>query len=417
MTHVTSTTSDISDLDLAGVESRVWDVVVIGAGPAGATTAFHLAQAGFDVLLVDKHRFPRDKVCGDGLIPDALTALNAMGLADVVRTAGHAVQKVSIYSPSRIRIEVNAECVTLKRRAFDRLLVDAAVEQGATLGVGEVCGIEEDEDGVRVSFRGSRARARARVGVVATGADISLLEGLGLVQRRQPSAIAVRCYVTSPVAIDDLVVSFDRSITPGYAWIFPLGSSEYNVGCGFFYGAGKRHKINLRTAFHNFTRRMPLARDLMATASRVTPLQGAMLRSGLSGSSCQRGEGIVCIGETIGATYPFTGEGIGKAMETGALAAELLADDLRRGVPHSIHELPARIREHLAPRYRGYHVAQRWLSRPWLNDLLAWRIARSQSLRDAAAGVLNETVDPRAIFSWRTFLPGGARRAIRARVR
>jgi len=112
---------------------------------------------------------------------------------------------------------------------------------------------------------------------------------------------------------------------------------------------------------------------------------------------------VVAVGEQIGTTYPFTGEGIGKAMETGEMAAEQVSAFLD-GDARALDAYAERVERDLRPRYHGYEVAQRWLARPWLNDLLSWRMRRGRWLREAAQGVVAETVDPARVFSWRGLL-------------
>ena len=107
------------------------------------------------------------------------------------------------------------------------------------------------------------------------------------------------------------------------------------------------------------------------------------------------------IGEAIGATFPFTGEGIGKAMETGELAAEVASRALGEADFDHLKEFPQRLERELKPKFLGYQLAQDWLSRPWLNDLVARRIRKSRFLQELVQGIVNETVDPREVFSVR----------------
>jgi flavin-dependent dehydrogenase len=305
--------------------------------------------------------------------------------------------------------------VTLKRDVLDALIVDAAVKQGAVFRVGAVTGIRQpSSDVVTAAIHDSDVELRARVMVVATGSDVTLLDQLGMVRRRKPSAIALRCYVRSEAEIDELVISFDRAIAPGYAWIFPLGDREYNVGCGVFFGRKGRPGVNLRQAFTRFVTETAVARPVMKAGSMATPIKGARLRAGLDGTVFDGPERIVPIGETIGTTYPFTGEGIGKAMETGALAAEQIHVALSKDVDWPLRQLTAKIERELAPKYRGYLVAQRWVSIPWLTDLLAARIRLDSALRENVAGVVNETADPRAVFTWRALASGWPRSGARS---
>jgi len=247
----------------------------------------------------------------------------------------------------------------------------------------------------------SRQTFRARVAVLAVGARVALLTKLGMLKRVEPSAAAVRCYLTSEKFLDRLIISYDRSIVPGYAWIFPLGNQEYNVGCGVFYRTLKDKTINLRDMFARFIADFPLARALFQEKEEVTPLVGAPLRCSLSGTQVAGHGNIVAIGESIGATFPATGEGIGKAMETAELAVEAIDHSFRSGSLKPLQRLPHMVRSELMPLYRGYQIAERWLSYPWLNDLVARRVQQSKLLQRLVSGVIAETVDPRKIFSIR----------------
>ena len=378
----------------------LWEVMIVGAGPAGSMAALHLASRGHRVLLIDKQRFPRDKICGDGLIPDAIRCLQRAGLYEKVSEVGWKTKEIVAFSPSRIRFEVPGDFLTVKRLILDEIIAREAVSKGATFCQGTVQAISRDPDGmIRASFSESSQQVRARIGIIATGADISLLKNLGMVSHLRASAVALRCYVRSSFNLNQLVISFDRSVIPGYAWIFPVGGEEYNVGCGMAYRDGVKTRGNLKEIFHNFVTEFPLVRELMKWGEILTPLQGALLRCGLKGSYPFKGKNILAIGETIGATFPFTGEGIGKAMETGELAASIVHKSLVEGNFQYLHEFPRLLEEELRPRYLGYQIAENWLSKAWLNDLIARRARKSRFLQNAFAGIITETVDPRTIFS------------------
>ncbi len=378
------------------------DVAIVGAGPAGATAAIHLSAQGHRVLLLDKDDFPRDKVCGDGLIADAIGALRRAGLYEEVRGLGYETRLCTVYSPSRVQVDVPGEFLTLKRLLLDDLIARKAIASGAKFLRHRVTGIEPQSNGsVLLTVRETDSPIRSRIVLLATGADVELPEKIGLVDGADHSAIALRCYVRSPVALDRLIISYDRSILPGYAWIFPLGNDEFNIGCGIFYNGNEHARVNLRDTFQTFVTEFPQAADIMRRAVSRTPLRGARLRCGLRGAATSGAGNILAIGETIGATFPYTGEGIGKAMETGELAAEIAHRALVSGDFNILREFPARLERELKPKFLGYRIAEEWLSRPWLNDFVARRIHKSKFLQDSVAGILNETVDPREIFSLR----------------
>lgn len=390
---------------LAEALDRFWDVAIVGAGPAGSTAAIHLANSGHRVLLLDKESFPRDKVCGDGLIADAVRCLRRAGLYDEVIARGFSSRIGTVYSPSRISFDVKGEFLTLKRSQLDALVARRATSAGARFCKARVRDLEVQPDKtLRLAVDGDERRLKARVVFLATGANVSMPSKLGLVSREGPSAIALRCYVRSAVALDRLVISYDKSIAPGYAWIFPVGDGEFNVGCGVAHAGKRSAEVNLREAFQLFITSFPLASEIMRHAESISPIRGAMLRCGLTGTEpCGPGN-LLVLGETIGATFPFTGEGIGKAMETGEIAAEVAHEALASGDLTRLGEFPARIEDELRPRFLGYRIAENWFSRPWLNDFASRRIRSSRFLQELFAGIVNETVDPREVFSLRGML-------------
>jgi geranylgeranyl reductase family protein len=397
--------SNFKQLDVSTAGARKWDVVIVGAGPAGSMAALHLAKRGHETLLLDKDSFPRDKVCGDGLIADSVRCLKRAGLYEEVRARSLKSDLGTVYSPSRIRFDVPGEFLTLKRVHLDALIVGRAVESGASFCQAKVSGVEAQPDStVNVSLDDGSTPLRSRIVFLATGANVQMPSKLGLVTEQGPSGVALRCYVRSPVPLDRLVVSYDRSIAPGYAWIFPLGNGEYNIGCGVSYRKQSSSPVNLRDAFTAFLTSFPLASEILRHAEAISPIRGAMLRCGLSGTRPYGPGNVLVLGESIGATFPFTGEGIGKAMETGEIAAEVAHDALISGDLSRLSEFPHRIERELKPKFLGYRIAENWFSRPWLNDFVARRIRSSRILQELVAGIVNETVDPREVFSLRGML-------------
>jgi len=394
------------------------DVLVVGAGPSGSACAQWLARAGFDVVLADQRVFPRDKTCGDGLIPDAHAALKRLGVYDAVMAAAHRLDRVACVGPMGGRITVPGALAVLPRRQLDDMLCRAAQAAGARL----VAPLRFEApllDGERVV--GARLRdgsashvLRADWVVLATGATPQAMLAAGLCDRQSPSGVALRGYVRndSPAArLTEMEVVWHRRLRPGYGWVFPCGDGVFNVGVGVFHGHDRAPpEVNLRRMFDEFCSFHAPLRALMQGGQLQGELKGAPLRCTLEGARSSR-PGLLATGETLGSTYAFTGEGIGKAMETGMLAAEALIETRRAGLDDA--GVRARYDAALAalrPRFALYEKANRVNRWPWLVDLVIWRAKRNPRMRQRMSRVLDESINPGALFSLRglsrLLLPG-----------
>lgn len=437
------------------------EVLVVGAGPAGSACAQWLARHGVDTLLVDQHDFPRDKTCGDGLIPDAHAALERLGVHDEVMARAQAVGDVRCVAPSGRHVDVPGTLAVLPRRELDHLLVQAAQRAGAVLATpwrfeaplreetGRVVGARlrragrntaqaVTTDALRTATTVDAAGAadmtadvQARHVVLATGAAPQALVASGLCERRAPSAMGLRGYIHHEgMERDDLQglrqrleVFWHRRLKPGYGWIFPCPGGIYNIGVGIIDshrlardGAGDRSALrglNLREVFADFTRLHAPARALVERGTWIGRLEGAPLRSSLQGARWAA-PGILVTGEAAGSTYSFTGEGIGKAMETGLLAAEALLQAGAGGAgngPCTLKATPAadaalaadytaRLAR-LKPKFELYERGNTVNHHPWLTELLVRRAAASLAIRRRMSDLLEERATPAQLITLR----------------
>ena len=418
------------DAQTASMLPERCDVLVVGAGPAGSACAQWLARAGLDTLLVDQHDFPRDKTCGDGLIPDAHAALQRLGVAEEVAALAEPVRHVRCVATRGAFVDVPGTLSVLPRKVLDHVLVRAAVRAGARLatpvrfeaplldggeGAGRVVG-------ARLKQGGSVHEVRARWTVLATGAAAGPLQAAGVCRRHTPSGIALRGYVRNEAMrerIAQLQIVWHPRMKGGYGWIFPAPGGLFNIGAGLTGshvqtrdGKGRMQDVNLRRFFDAFCEVHEPARTLMATGTLQGDLKGAPLRCSLIGADWSR-PGMLVTGEAAGSTYAFSGEGIGKAMETGLLAAEaLIAERPTFASPGAAAgrdaAADARIRaayeaamRALKPKFDLYETASHVNHRPWLTDLVVWRARKSPRILARMSGVLEETQNPGRLLSWR----------------
>jgi geranylgeranyl reductase family protein len=390
------------------------------AGPAGAACALWLAQAGVDAVLVDQHDFPRDKVCGDGLIPDAHHALQRLGVYEEVMAAAQPAQHVACIGPRGGRVDVPGNVAVLPRRVLDDIVCRAAVRAGAKLFTPWRFDVPLEEDGAVVGARFKQGdvvrEVRARWVVLATGAVPQALLAAGMCERRSPSGIALRGYVRNDAMvgrIKALEVVWHKSLSPGYGWIFPAPGGRFNIGVGVAHshpavdGAPAKMKdVNLRRVFDAFCEHYAPARELMRTGTLEGELKGAPLRCSLDGARWSR-PGLLVTGEAAGSTYSFTGEGIGKAYETGLLAAEAVLAERVDATARARYEAGLTA---LKPRFGLYERANQVNAHPWLADVLIWRANKSARLLRRMAGVLDETSNPGNLVSvrgfFKVFFPG-----------
>jgi len=308
--------------------SEIWDVLVVGAGPAGSSAACRLAREGVRVLLVDRAAFPRVKVCGEGLSRRALAALDELGVADRVQCEGRPFNGIRFLSVSGEEIDFwksRDKGLVFARRDLDDMLRRTAEESGASFLDGcRVIGAER-KNGVfvvDVLSSGKHFRISTRLIVLATGAIRGLACRLGLAGESSISrTIAMRAHVGGLQDLGDRIeIHLLDEIGIGYGWIFPTADDRANVGVG---GVGQ-DLGSLRAAFQTFLGAEALRGGRLLGRVRAYPLRTDFPAVPVSA------EAVLVVGEAAGLVDPLTGEGIAQALESGRMAAETAVEALRR---------------------------------------------------------------------------------------
>lgn len=351
-------------------------VVVVGAGPAGASTAYHLAQAGVDVIVLEKSTFPRDKICGDGLTPAAVHELTLMGMDTTgwnrnkglrVIGGGHTIE---LDWPDQKTLPGYG--MTRARQTLDHELITRAVEAGARLVEGaNVTGALQDATGrvVGVTARvgkGSEARTievKAQLVADCGGVAARLSTSLGIEKNAQrPMGVAARAYFRSPRGDEDFMESHlelwngkpgESDLLPGYGWIFPMGNGIVNVGLGSVSSTANATQLPYKKIFETWMNNVPKEWGF-TPENQIGNLRSAALPMSFNRSphySC----GLVLVGDAGGMVSPFNGEGIAPALKAGRFAAQCMAQALSRtdraGVDRAMSQYPQMLRAE----YGGYY--------------------------------------------------------------
>ncbi len=354
------------------------DVIVVGAGPSGATTAYYLAQSGLDVLLLEKARFPREKVCGDGLTPRAVKALVGMGVSvseqdGWVRNKGLRVigagKRMELPWPELASYPGYGLVRT--RHDLDESLARRAQKAGARLLEGvTVIGPVLDERTGRItgvtahpSDNGDERTYAARVVVAADGNSSRLSVAMGLRKRDdRPLGVAVRTYYKTPRHDDDYLESWldlwdgDRQL-PGYGWIFGMGDGTSNVGLGLLNTSAAFGHTDYHALLRQWLKGMP-AEWGFTEENRTAPIRGAALPMGFNRTPHYY-QGLLLVGDAGGMVNPFNGEGIAYAMESGEILARTITQALARARRPETERVLAGYPHALSEAYGGYYALGR----------------------------------------------------------
>lgn len=315
------------------------DILIIGAGPAGASAALFLAKKGIPSIIVDKEKFPRDKICGDALSGKTVEVLNKLDKSFVTEIANDENKFIGSYgvtfvAPNQQALRVpfqtkserkNAPGFISKRIDFDNWLIEKVKLQKEVQLFEETeirnckrednCIIAESTDGKII---------KAKIVIACDGAYSSFTKNIaGIKTEAEHNCFGLRAYYKNVSGMDAenfIELHFLKEFLPGYFWIFPLPNGYVNVGVGMRADKMSAKKINLKKSFESILENNAVLKERFSNAEKI----GDVKLFGLPLGSKKRnisGHNFMLCGDAAMLIDPFTGEGIGNAMFSGMYAA------------------------------------------------------------------------------------------------
>jgi geranylgeranyl reductase family protein len=316
---------------------KSFDLIIVGAGPAGSACAYALRNEALKIALIDKDQFPRDKICGDALSADVVNQLYRMDEDLGVRFEKFFEKQesygVRFFAPNGNMLDIDFKNdkhngvagYISKREHFDNFLYNQVKDQeNIEVFHGEkIDRIVTDKNFVKVVVGSDELQAPIIIG--ADGAHSIVNKSLGTIKVEKDHYCAgLRQYYSGVDGFHEgghIELHFIKDVLPGYFWIFQLPNGEANVGLGMLSSEVSRRKINLKLKLDELIKDHPVLQKRFTNAKPLESVKGYGLPIGSKKRSIS-GERFLLLGDAASLIDPFTGEGIGNAIRSGRIAAD-----------------------------------------------------------------------------------------------
>lgn len=333
---------------------KSFDLIIVGAGPAGCACAYALRNEALKIAIIDKDEFPRDKICGDALSADVVNQLywmdNELGERFESFFEKQESHGVRFFAPDGNKLDIEfsnqkhgeAAGYISKREHFDNFLFNQ-VKSLSNVKIflnTKIDRIVKDKDCVKV-FAGSN-EFDAPIILGADGAHSIVNKSLGKIKVEKDHYCAgLRQYYKGVEGFHErhhIELHFIKDVLPGYFWIFPLPNGEANVGLGMLSSEVSRKNVNLKAKLENLINNHPVLKSRFAKAEPLELVKGYGLPIGSKKRSIS-GDRFLLLGDAASLIDPFTGEGIGNALRSGRIAADHIAKCFESGRFDAQHNL------------------------------------------------------------------------------
>ncbi len=322
-------------------EKKIHNVCIVGAGPAGSTCAYYLAQNGITPLVLEKKEFPRDKICGDAFPQRAQIHLDRMGILQklIDEKKGRWTAQGGLVSPRGIVYTGDSYAETkshlviaVKRKIIDEMLIKKAVEAGSILV--ENCSVKEVTFNENKGYwtlhpkNGENQPYYAKILILADGASSSIAQLLGIV-KESPQAVCSRAYVRAGTYKfdQDGICVIPMNLVPGYCALLKEADDDL-VFCCYIIPFGKTRTENLYKMHHDLIENNPYITEALGPNAELEEMKAAPIRFG--GTSQSYDNHLLIVGDAAGMIDPLTGEGLQYAMDAAEIAANIIVKAFRK---------------------------------------------------------------------------------------
>ena len=319
-------------------ENMIYDVIIVGAGPAGSGAALYAYRYGLKVLILEKEKFPRDKICGDAISGKSMTILKDLNLLEeACKLPSAIVDSVTFSSPDHLDVNIKffqeknrqlPSGLVMRREVFDSFLFSKVKETGQDIIENftvsdliyendKVCGVKGKD------FQNKEYEFKGKIVIGADGFKSIVARKTGIYNHDPEHwVVALRQYFKDVKGLTKQIeLHYVDDVQPGYLWIFPLEDGKANVGIGMHHNSLKKRNIDLKQALKNAIN-SPYFSERFADATPLEEPRGWNLPVGSLHRKCY-GNGFMLLGDAAGLIDPFTGEGIGNALYSARVAMEV----------------------------------------------------------------------------------------------
>lgn len=398
------------------------EVIIVGAGPAGCSASLFLSKNGIKHVLLDKAKFPRDKICGDALSGKVVEVIKKLDPSIIglmaadnkgfipswgVKFVAPNGKDIDIPFKSDMSKEPHAPGFISRRMHFDNFLVDRLDPVFSHLVQGsEVVSIIRKNSGVEVQYRNAEGIGIIKAPlIIGADGDRSIVEKTFVDAPMNPNhyCAGIRTYykgVSGMHPNNFIELHFLKELLPGYFWIFPLPDGTANVGAGMLSRSISKNKVNLKAQMLKAIENNPAIKHRFAEATLEGKISGWGLPLGSKKHSIS-GANYILTGDAASLIDPFTGEGIGNAMYSGMLAAKasqmaLQQNNFSASFLHTNYDVA--VYNRMWGELKLSHTLQRLCRYPWLFNFVVNKANRNETLK-ATISCMFEDMDMRSRLS------------------